>query len=179
MPVLGHSHAAYMIIRGIESVAKSKDVFVSKKKTTLNSLFRLPDDVRGNGEKVFQVQLALYQKYNRMIEAVARENGVKAAYFVQPVPAWGKELTETEKQKAGDLSYGPLYRRMVDGLMTLRERGLKIYDLGDMLKDVKDTIYTDDVHFFRVVGGPSKGYSLMAERMARDLSEAWGLQRKP
>jgi hypothetical protein len=179
VPILGHSHAAYMIIRGIESVAKSKDIFhATKKKTTLASLFRLPDDIRGNAEKVFQIQLELYQKYERAIEAVARDNGVKTAYFFQPVPAWGKELTPDERANAGELDYGPLYRRMVEGMLTLRKRGLKMYDLGDLLKDEKERIYADDVHFLRVIGGDSKGYRLMAARMGRDLAEAWGLQRK-
>ena len=41
-PVLGHSHAAYMIIRGIEQVAKGQDVFKSTKKTTLKSIFNMP-----------------------------------------------------------------------------------------------------------------------------------------
>ena len=55
MPMLGHSHAAYMIVRGIEAVAKGKDVFKAdkNKKTTLTSIFALPGDVKGNGEKVF------------------------------------------------------------------------------------------------------------------------------
>ena len=39
-------------------------------------------------------------------EAVAHDNGVKTAYFFQPVPAFGKTLTEEEKRVVGDLSYG-------------------------------------------------------------------------
>ncbi len=179
IPLLGHSHAAYMIIRGIESVAKSKDIFKnSTKKTTLSSLFRLPDDIRGNGEKVFETQLSLYQKYERAIEAVAKDNGVMTAYFFQPVPAWGKELTADERANAGELDYGDLYRRMIDGMLTLRERGLKMYDLGDLFKDVKERIYADDVHFQRIIGGESKGYRMMAARMGQDLADAWGLKRK-
>lgn len=178
MPILGHSHAAYMIIRGIEAVAKSKDVFKSTKKTTLASLFRLPDDIRGNAERVFAVQLELYQKYERAIEAVARDNGVKTAYFFQPVPAWGKELTPDERAGAGDLTYGDLYRRTIDGMMTLRARGMAMYDLGDLLKDEKERIYADDIHFIRNKPGESKGYRLMAARMGQLLAEAWGLQRK-
>ena len=179
-PILGNSHAAFLIIRGIEAVAKKQDVFGPEtKKTTLASLFRLPDDVIGDAEKVFQTQLSLYQKYERAIEAVARDNGVMSAYFFQPVPAWGKQLTEDERRDAGNLDYGPLYRRMIDGMMTLRERGLKMYDLGDLLKDEKERIYADDVHFQRVIGGDSKGYRLMAARMGEDLADAWGLKRKP
>ena len=45
-PILGPSHAAYMVIRGIEAVAKGKDVFKSTKKTTLNSMFAMPEDIR-------------------------------------------------------------------------------------------------------------------------------------
>jgi hypothetical protein len=65
-PILGHSHAAYMIIRGIESVAKGHDVFKSNKKTTIPSLFALPADIYDSPERLFAVQLGLYQKYFRM-----------------------------------------------------------------------------------------------------------------
>jgi hypothetical protein len=181
-PILGHSHAAYMIVRGIEAVAKSKDISKAgrDKKTTLTSIFALPSDIKGNGEKVFQTQLALYQKYERAIEAVAKDNNVKTAYFFQPVPSWGKTLTDEERRAAGANMTDPvLYRRMVDGMMTLRDRGLAMYDLGDLLKDEKGTIYADDIHFIRDKNGDSPGYRLMAARVAQLLAETWGLKLKP
>ena len=181
LPILGHSHAAYMIVHGIEAVAKSKDVFKAgkDKKTTLTSIFALPNDIKGNGEKVFQIQLALYQKYERAIEAVAKDYNVKTAYFLQPVPSWGKTLTDEEKLGAGANMTDPvLYRRMVDGMMTLRERGLAIYDLGDLLKDEKGRIYADDIHFIRDKNGDSPGYRLMAARVGQLLAETWGLKPK-
>jgi hypothetical protein len=96
------------------------------------------------------------------------------------VPPYGKVLTEQEKQTAGDISYGPMYRRMVAGMMTLRDRGLPIFDLGDLLKDEKGTFYADDVHFIRYKAtGDSPGYRLMAARVAQNLAEAWGLKPKP
>jgi hypothetical protein len=185
LPLLGHSHAAYMIIRGIESVAKSKDQTSSKKKTTLNSLFSLPPDVVKDPEKSFQVQLGLYQKYERDIEAIAREYGIKTAYFMQPVPGWGKELSEKEKQAAGDLSYVPRYRRVVEGMLTLRERGLPVFDLGDIYKDHKETLYADQIHCFRKsekidnYRADSPCYSIMAEAIAKRLAETWGFKEKP
>jgi hypothetical protein len=181
MPILGHSHAAYMIVRGIEAVAKGQDIVKGdkNKKTTLTSIFSLPGDIKGNGEKVFQTQLALYQKYERAIEAVAKDNNVKTAYFFQPVPSWGKELTEDEKRGAGaNLADPVLYRRMVDGMMTLRDQGLQMFDLGDMLKDVKETTYADDIHFIRDTKGESKGYRLMAKLVVDDLAKAWNLKPK-
>ena len=134
-PILGHSHAAYLIIRGIEAVAKGKDSFKSSKRTTIPNMFALPQDIRGNADRVFDVQLGLYQKYARAEEAVAHDNGVKTAYFFQPVPAWGKTLTEEEKRVVGDLSYGDLYRRIVAGMMTLRERGLADVRPGRHLRE--------------------------------------------
>jgi hypothetical protein len=179
-PVLGHSHAAYMIIRGIESVAKGQDVFKSNKKTTIPSLFALPADIYDSPERLFTVQLGLYQKYFRMEEAVARDNGVKSAYFLQPVPAWGKTLTEEEKRVVGDLSYRDLYRRIVTGMMTLRERGLPIYDLGDIFVNEKGSIYADDIHYlYYGADEESRGNRLMAARIGELLADTWDLRRKP
>src|SRR5262249_28368124 len=132
-PILGHSHAAYVMGRAIEAAAKGQDVFKSTKKTTLNGIFNMPLELRKKVELTFHIQLGLYQKYLRATEAVAHDNGVKSAYFLQPAPAWGKTLTEEEKRNVGDLSYRDLYRRIVDGMLTLRQRGLPIYDLGDLL----------------------------------------------
>jgi hypothetical protein len=179
-PILGRSHAAYMVVRGIESVAKGQDVFQpdKNKKTTLNSMFALPADIQGNAEKVFATQLSLYQHYDRAIEAVAKENGVKTAFFLQPIPTWGKVLTEDEKRHVARSADPVIYRRIVDGMMTLRDRGIPIFDLGDLLKDVPDTIYDDDIHFIRDTKGDSKGYRLMAKRVADDLAKAWNLKAK-
>jgi hypothetical protein len=179
-PVLGHSHAAYMIIRGIESVAKGQDVFKSNKKTTIPSLFALPADIYDSPERLFAVQLGLYQKYFRMAEAVARDNGVKSAYFLQPVPAWGKTLTEEEKRTVGDLSYRDLYRRIVAGMMTLRERGLPMFDLGDIFINEKGSIYADHIHYlYYGADEESRGNRLMAARIGELLADTWGLRRKP
>ena len=93
-PILGKSHAAYLLIRGIEAAAKGKDSFKSSKRTTIPSLFALPKDIQDNPQRLFDVQLDLYQKYFRATEAVAHDNGVKSAYFMQPIPAWGKTLTD-------------------------------------------------------------------------------------
>ena len=100
----------------------------SSRRTTLESLFALPADIAGDGERVFAFQLELLRKYNRATEVVARDNGVKTAYFFQPVAAYGKRLTAEERAVAGDLSYVGLYRRMVDGMLRQRAFGLAVLD---------------------------------------------------
>jgi hypothetical protein len=182
-PILRHSHAAYMIIRGIEAVAKGKDTFSANKskRTTLTGFFAMPPDIQSDPERLFALQLSLYQKYTRAIDVIARDNNIKSAYFLQPVPAWGKTLTEEEKKNVGDLSYRDLYRRIVAGMLSLRERGLAVYDLGDLLQNETGTFYADQIHFIRapVPDGESPGYRLMAARMGELLAETWGLKRKP
>jgi hypothetical protein len=178
-PVLGRSHAAYMVVRGIEQAAKGKDIFKSSKKTTLNSIFHMPDNIRTDPPKAFAVQLELFQKYWRATEAVARDNSVKSAFFLQPAPAIDKVLTEEEKRVVGDLGYRDLYRRMTAGMMTLRERGLPIYNLADVFADQKGTIYADHIHVVRAPDGESLGNRLLAARIAELLAETWGLQKKP
>ena len=178
-PILGQSHAAYMIIRGIESVAKGKDSFRSGKRTTIPSLFALPADIYDSADRLFAVQLGLYQKYLRATEAVAHDYNVKSAYFLQPAPAYGKTLTEDEKRNAGDLGYRDLYRRVVAGMMTLRERGLPIYDLGDIFATQTGTIYADHIHYLADSEGVSVGSRMVAARICELLAETWGLKRKP
>ena len=55
---------------------------------------------------------------------------------------------------------------------------LQIFDLGDMLKDVPETIYADDIHFIRDAKGDSKGYRMMAARVADELGKVWNLKAK-
>ena len=71
-PVLGRSHAAYMIVRGIEAAAKGHAGFKSSKRTTIPGLFALPKDIQDNPERLFDFQLGLYQKYFRAAEAVGQ-----------------------------------------------------------------------------------------------------------
>ena len=178
-PVLGHSHAAYMVVRGIEQAAKGKDIFKSTKKTTLNSIFHLPEDIQRNHKLAFDVQLGLYQKYVRATFAVARDNNVKAAYFIQPAPAIGKELTEEEKRVVGDLSYRDIYKNIVAGLMTLRDGGSPVFDLTQIFAGEKATIYADHIHYVRDAANESLGNRIIAARMGEILAQTWGFQRKP
>ena len=64
-------------------------------------------------------------------------------------------------------------------MMTLRERGLPIYDLGDIFKNQKGTIYTDQIHYLSDTDGDSPGNRMVAARIGELLAETWGLQRKP
>jgi hypothetical protein len=111
--------------------------------------------------------------------AVARDNNVKSAYFIQPAPAIGKELTEEEKRVVGDLSYRDIYRNITAGLMTLRDGGAPVFDLTQIFAGEKATIYADHIHYARDANQESLGNRIIAARMGEILAEAWGFQRKP
>lgn len=175
VPILRRSHAAYLVVRRIENLARSKDIAGSGEKTDMASMFAIPKEILADPGRRFEFQLDLYRKYMRGIDLLARRYDVRAAFFLQPVPAWGKTLTEQEKINVGDLSYGPLYRRMVAGLMALGGEGLPIFDLGDVVKDEAGTLYRDDIHF-DPESPASRGYTLMAGRMAEQIGQAWGLK---
>jgi hypothetical protein len=176
--MLGRSHAVYLLVRAIEAAAKGSSAWGASKRTSIDRMFALPPGLAGEEEPVFATQLALFQKYNQATEAMARDNGVKTAYFFQPVPAYGKVLTPQERAVAGDLSYIVLYRRIVEAMLRQRSLGMAVFDLGDMLADVKESIYADSVHFYRSADGESPGYRLMAKRVVADLASAWRLKRK-
>lgn len=141
-------------------------------------MFGLPKDTIGHPDKLFAEQLARYQGYKLSTNAVAAAHQVKSAFFLAPIPAWGKTLSEYEKQHVGDTASFGRYRELVANMMTLRQRGLAIYDLGDVFQDETDTIYMDHIHC-AYQGDTSRGYQLMAARMAENLASAWGLQPKP
>jgi len=67
---------------------------------------------------------------------------------------------------------------MVAGMLSLRDRGMAIFDLADVFKDEKGTIYEDHIHFHRDAAGESRGYRLVAAAMAQKMAETWGLQPK-
>lgn len=176
--LLGHSHAAYLVVKAIEQSAKGGGQFRSGGTVVFDRMYEIPAEVRSGPSAVIDFQLAQYGRYVRLMSAIAHEEGLKAMFFLQPVPAIGKALTEAEKQVNPDLRYGERYRKVVSKLKELREQGIEVFDILDVFAEEKGTIYADDVHPYRAPGGESRGYRLIAARMARDMASGWGLKSK-
>ena len=73
---------------------------IGRQRTFVESsgLFEMPDEIRKDHDLAFAVQLSLYQKYERGIEAIAKDNGVKSAYFLQPAPAGSRTTVSPIRQ---------------------------------------------------------------------------------
>ncbi len=177
--LLSRSHAAYLLYRALMGQAHRWDVMQYDRGVRMDTMFGLPKEMLGDSDKIFAEQLRRYQSYKISTAAVAAAHGVKSACFLAPIPSWGKTLSDEEKKHVGDTAYLGRYRELVADMMTLRRRGLAMFDLGDVFKDVKGTIYDDHIHCVIAADGTSRGYELMAARMAQDVAEAWGLQPKP
>jgi hypothetical protein len=54
----------------------------------------------------------------------------------------------------------------------------RVRSLLDVFKDEKGTIYSDDIHPRRELMD-SRGYTLMAARMAQEMAGTWGWGTKP
>jgi hypothetical protein len=115
---------------------------------------------------------------SRIIDAVAKTEGARAAFFIQPAPTIGKELTDEEKTVVGSLSYGPLYARLTGALLETRTDGSQVFSLLDVFRDRRDTVYGDPIHFARDPKTmDSIGNRIVASAMAKQLAATWSHER--
>jgi hypothetical protein len=177
-PVLSRSHAAYLALLAVQQATKGGGRFRSESTEQFARMYALPKELRDDPAALADFQLAQYRRYISLMDAIARRENVKSLFFLQPVPAIGKVLTETERQVNPDLTYADRYRRLVTGLEELNKEGVPVVDLLDVFADQRGTIYVDDIHFDRGPKGESLGYTLVAERMAREIAKRWDLKAK-
>ncbi|WP_422035652.1 hypothetical protein [Reyranella sp.] len=171
-----HSHAAYLLASALEpKPADHDDGFGAR---TYSAMMSLPPDITDSPAVYMDWQIAQYAKYIRMMDVTARDFGIRSMFFLQPVPAVDKILTPDEMRGTPDTRYGQRYIEIVRRLLTLAERNIEVRSLLDLFKDEKETIYSDDIHPKRELMD-SRGYSLMAARMAQEMAGTWGWRTKP
>ena len=113
-PVLGHSHTAYLIVRGIEAAAKGPGSLKANKRTTMASIFALPPDVPGNADRVFEVKLGLYQKYARGSAALVGEDSCFSMTRTAGAAQLNYRLAWSAQRRGVDLD--PRDRKALNGL---------------------------------------------------------------
>jgi hypothetical protein len=167
--------AAYAVIEAIRSQLERSATRPRPSVTTLDTIYALPQS--WNAEEKFAFNIEQYRKYIRAIETLAKSQAARTAYFVQPVPAIAKILTDEEKRVVGDLAYGPLYRRMTDQLLELTREDIPIFSLLDVFAGERRTLYSDHIHAKIETDRDSPAYRIIAAAMAQRLAESWGLER--
>jgi hypothetical protein len=120
-----------------------------------------------------------YRKYIRAMHNASGKLGIQSAFFIQPVPAIGKRLTEAEELAVGNMDYRDVYLLMATGLLALREEGVPIHELLHVFSETSEAIYADQIHCIRYGDrDESMGYRLMSEKIASILETEWGLKMK-
>ena len=171
-----NSHAAYLLAAAL--AGKPADDNSGFGAQTYKTMMGLPGSIASSPPAYMDWQIAQYSKYIRMMDISAREFGIKSMFFLQPVPAVDKRLTPEESRNTPDTAYGQRYVEIVKRLLALNERNIAIRSILDVFKDETGTIYVDDIHPKRV-NMDSRGYSLIAARMAQEMAGNWGWQAKP
>jgi hypothetical protein len=177
-PLLSRSAVAYMVLARMDAYLKEQQqVYTARERTNLNTMLELPKD--WDREHRLAWADGQYRKYVLAMDAVAAQNGVLVAHFIQPAPAIGKPLTDEEKTVVGDMAYRPLYERITSDVLRLADQGTPIFSLLDLYERNTHTLYADVIHLRQAPDGTSEGYSLMAERIAGVLARTWHLRPKP
>lgn len=174
--ITAHSHAAYLL--AVALAGKPPDDNSGFGAKTYATMMGLPKEIASSPSTYMDWQITQYAKYIRMMDISAREFGIKSMFFLQPVPAVDKPLTEEESRNTPDKSYGARYVEIVRRLLALKERNIEIRSMLDVFKDERGTIYVDDIHPRRE-NMDSRGYSLIAARMAQEMAANWGWQARP
>ena len=117
-PMLSRSQAVYLVLARLDAYLKEQQrIYTERERTNINTMFQLP----GNWDEERRVAWAddQYRKYIRAMDAVAAQNGVLFAHFLQPVPAIRKPLTAEEVAVVGDLGYRDRYERITSDVLAL------------------------------------------------------------
>jgi hypothetical protein len=175
-PVLSHSFIVYATFSILQK-RLARYYGKAPNQRFFDSMFALPQE--WSKDQKFEYNIIQYQKYIRAIDAIAARYKMRAIFFLQPVPAISKTLTEEEKKAVqSDLfSYRDLYRRAVDRLLEGSREGIEIHSLLDVFENERGTIYGDPIHFAADATGDSRGNRLVAAAIARRLGEAWKMER--
>ena len=103
---------------------------------------------------------------------IAKANGIKELHIIQPVPAFKKVLPEEERRRVQDLSYGPLYKKMIQERMALNAEGIPVVNMAGLFDDTPHAVFVDRIHL------SNDGKDILLAKIVEALVAQWGLKRK-
>jgi hypothetical protein len=138
-------------------------------KASYTKMFAFHDKMTREERKIWS--LRQYEKYIRLMHGGAEALRIKSLFLIQPIPGWGKPLTERERTFAR--TDRKLYKEMTDQLVGMREQfGIPVYSLVDVFQNTQEEIYQDQAHVNKL------GNEIIARRVADLIAEVWGWPRK-
>jgi hypothetical protein len=114
---------------------------------------------------------AIYAQNVRVVDALARQYGFSAYYFLQPYPfISGKELTVAEREivleptatLAEDLNLARIFYRAFREAPALKSHP-RFFDISDLFDGMTEELFVDDAHLL------PEGNRIVAERIASEI----------
>ncbi|MBL7687301.1 MAG: hypothetical protein JNJ49_04660, partial [Bdellovibrionaceae bacterium] len=110
------------------------------------------------------------------LRATAESMGLKYAHFIQPIPDLDKTLSEDELKRARWITGERYLRSIVHPAEALKKQGVPVVSLTSVFRDIKETIYGDEVHCAYDERGDNRGYRIMSRFIATSLGDLWKLK---
>lgn len=125
-------------------------------------------------ESLEQMELRMWKKGSIWLHELAKENGFEYFHFLQPVQyvKESKPFSELERSKyidpnsVSDVMVSRLYPKFVGAMKEMQEKGVHVYSLTDVFKNVRETIYKDSCCHVN-----EKGNILIADAIASVVTE--------
>ncbi len=182
--LLSKSFFSYFVTKRLRDMVRIMSDFQHNSSAgveTFRNMFSLPSE--WSFEKTYQWQKGQYKKYISATHALAKHYGLKSAFFIQPVPAISKKLSEEEirtiKASGYTLEYKKPYLEIVTEVLKVKGEGVPVFSLLDIFAEEEGTIYADAVHCkFDPATGANEGYRIMAEIIADTIIDEWGMAKK-
>ena len=172
--VLRRSFLAYMVFDAALSRLNDNESYNAFVDQHAGRYFRLPQS--WEPAKRIQWNRKKYATYIQLQAAQAHALNSLYAHFVQPVHEMGKTLSEEEKHLPSLITAKAYDDVVIPGSEDARRAGAPSFLLVDVFKDVKETVYADEVHCRFDAQGESRGFELISDRIGELLGTAWRLK---
>lgn len=173
VPVMRDSFLAVSIYRWMN--ARIEKQLESAMERSPYHAYKFPPDYSADQKEAWNQDQFKY--YLRLLAGQANTLNLKFAHFLQPIPAYMKPLTESEKGRVAYVQEEK-YKKFIAANEDLAKEGLPTFSLAGIFKDHPEEIYSDFIHCKFDESGDSPGYRIMAEAIVRILATEWRLRRK-
>lgn len=174
VPVLRDSKVLFGAFEGILSLLGDGNVTVIGETEQLRNQFSYPRE--WTTEKAEQANIVKWQNYILSLRATAESMGLRYAHFIQPIPDLDKTLSEDELKRARWITGERYLRSIVHPAEALKKQGVPVVSLTSVFRDIKETIYGDEVHCAYDERGDNRGYRIMSRFIATSLGDLWKLK---
>jgi hypothetical protein len=170
-PWLKRSRTAFFVLESLRKYTRSTihDIDTYPVASEVEEVFRLPDDWDYQTRRNYF--FASYLRYIRTMHALAASNNIRFDFFLQPVSAVGKPLSDVEQANLKDASYRDDYLDMEKQLLSLSQEHIPVHSLTQVFANHPETLYEDGIH----LDPDADGIRILNQAIVDALVADWNL----